>query len=197
MSKPQLFKKAQERTFFAHHMLLHAASLAIAEAESTKRGQFNKCLGAMVMTSLAVEALVNAVGFRVIRDDWDSFERRRPHEKIDELVSLLGISRDAGQSPWATLQYLGEFRNQIAHAKHESVLKQRVLPEIGLANTTFEIPLSALEREITLGNAKRSLAAVQELKGLLTDALRKDLKFGIFADMWEGSTTFHESTDEK
>jgi hypothetical protein len=197
MSSHQLFQKIEQRTFSAHHMLLRAASLAIAEAESTKIGEFNKCLSAMVMTSLAVEALVNVVGSRIITDDWDAFERLRPHEKIDMLVSRLEIPRDVDRSPWVVLQYLGEFRNQIAHAKPESVVKQRVLPEKGLANTAFEIPLSALEREITLGNAKRALAAVQELKGLLTDALPRDSRFGIFADMWEGSTTVHEPTNGK
>jgi hypothetical protein len=193
MSNLPLFCKTEERTFFAHHMLLHAADLAIVDAEATEVGRFNKCLSAMVMTALAVEALANAVGSRVVSDDWSAFERLRPHEKIDTLVTTLGITRDTTEQPWTTLQYLGGFRNDIAHAKPEAVVKQRVTPEVGLTKTAFDKPLSALEREITLGNAKRTLAAVQKLKGLLTKALPPDARFGIYGDMWHGSTTIHES----
>ena len=93
MNKPSLFRKTEERTFFAHHMLLHAASLAIAEAEANELGRFNKCLSAMVMTALAVEALANAVGHRAI-EDWATFERKRPGQKIDLLVNRLAVLRD-------------------------------------------------------------------------------------------------------
>ena len=191
MNKPQLFRKTEERTFFAHHMLLHAASLAIADAEATEVGRFNKCLSAMVMTALAVEALANAVGTKVV-EDWLTFERLRPNEKIDMLVEKLSVHRDAGKEPWTTLRYLSGFRNDIAHPKPEDVVRERLLPEAGLTKTTFDTPLSALEREITLGNAKRTYAAVQALKGLLTDALPPDARFGIYADMWHGSTSLHE-----
>jgi hypothetical protein len=192
MNKPPLFRKTEERTFFAHHMLLHASSLAITDAEATELGRFNNCLSAMVMTALAVEALANAVGTRVV-EDWPTFESLRPSEKIDLLVDLLSILRDETKEPWTTLRFLGGFRNDIAHPKPEEVTKEVLLPEIGLSKSAFEKPLSALEREITLGNAKRAYAAVHALKGLLTDALPPDARFGIYADMWHGSTTLHEA----
>lgn len=185
MNSPQLFRKTVERPFFAHHMLLHAADLEIKEAEATECGRFNKCLSAMVMTSLAIEALANAVGSRIVAD-WPSFERLRPHEKIDLLVNQLSIARDPTKEPWTTLQFLGGFRNDIAHPKPEPVKRESVLPEVALAKTAFEAPLSALEREITLGNARRSYAAVNALKRLLTDALPVKARFGIYADMWSG-----------
>lgn len=191
MDKPQLFRKTEERTFFAHHMLLHAAQLAIAEAEATEHGRFNKSLAAMVMTALAVEALANAVGSRVATD-WPAFERLRPHEKIDLIVERLQIPRDTSQEPWTTLQFLGGFRNDIAHPKPELVLKENVLPEVGLTRTAFQTPLSVLEKEITVRNAKRAHAAVQDLKGLFADALLADARFGIYADMWHGRTSAHE-----
>lgn len=188
MNQVQLFRKIEERTFFAHHMLLHAAELEIADAEATERGRFNKCLAAMVMTALAVEGLANAVGSRVATD-YPTFERLRPHEKLDFLVENLQISRNSAAEPWTTLQFLGGFRNDIAHPKPELVTKESVLPEVGLTKTSFQTPLSALEREVTVGNAKRVFAAVRELKGLLTDAMPAEARFGIYADMWHGSTS--------
>ncbi|MEO8158003.1 MAG: hypothetical protein ABI648_09420 [Betaproteobacteria bacterium] len=191
MNNSLLFQKTQERTFFAHHMLLHAAQVAIAEAEATERDRFDKCLAAMAMTALAVEGLANAVGSCVV-GDWPTFERLRPHEKINLLIEKLHISRNTAEEPWTTLQFLGGFRNDIAHPKPEAVIKECVLPAIGLAKTAFHAPLSTLEREITVGNAKRVYAAVHELKGLFADALSAEARFGIYADMWHGCTTPHE-----
>ena len=187
MTTQDLFCKIEERTFFAHHMLLHVAELEIKSAEVCELGRFNKCLTAMVMSALSVEALANAVGSRVA-EDWPTFEKLRPHDKLDYLVKRLAITRNPYQEPWSTLQYLGGFRNDIAHPKPEAVTSSRVLPEAGLVKTAFDAPPSKLEREITLGNAKRGYVAVRTLKGLLTDALPVPDRTGIYVDMWHGST---------
>jgi hypothetical protein len=183
-----MFRKSEQREFFAHHMLLHAAELEIEDAEANERGRFNKCLAAMVMTALAVEAIANAVGSRAV-SDWAAFEPLRPHEKLDILVRELSIVRDETKEPWTTLAFLGGFRNDIAHAKPKIVATERVLPEAALAKTAFAAPRSKLEREITLGNARRVYAAVHAVKGILTDALPVEKRFGIYADMWSGSTS--------
>jgi hypothetical protein len=172
-------------------MLLHAAQLQLAEAEKTAKGRFNHCLSAMVMTALAVEALANAVGSRVV-SDWQNFEQARPFEKLDTLVALLSIPRDPDQEPWTTLRYLSGFRNDIAHAKPEKLEEERVLPELALEKDLFRAPKSKLEREITLGNARRVLKGVQALKGLLTDALPLEKRLGIYVDTWSGSSTLAE-----
>lgn len=190
MNKPKLFRKVEEREFFAYHMLLHAAELEISSAEESQVGRFNKCLAAMVMTAIAVESLLNAVGSRIV-EDWPSFERLRPHEKINLIIDQLQIQRDPEKEPWTTLTFLGGFRNDIAHAKPEPIIKERILPEVALAKTAFDTPHSTLERIITLGNARRVFSAVRKLKGLLTDAMPTELKFGIYTDMWSEITTEH------
>ena len=191
MNTPQLFRKTQEREFFAHHMLLHSADLELQEAAVQPKGQFNRCLAAMVMTSLATEALANAVGSRVV-NDWSKFEWLSPLDKLDRLVSELSIARDPGKEPWSTLRYLAGFRNDIAHSKPELVEEEQLRPEQALDKQLFHTPKSMLEREITLGNARRSLKAVQDLKGILTDALPVEKRLGIYVDSWQGSTELHQ-----
>ena len=192
MNKPKLFRKVEEREFFAYHMLLHAAELEISSAEESQVGRFNKCLAAMVMTAIAVESLLNAVGSRIM-EDCPSFEQLRPHEKINSLVEKLQIQCDLKKEPWTTLKFLAGFRNDIVHAKPKSIIKKSVLPEVALAKTAFDKPNSKLEREITFGNARRVLSAVNKLKGLLTDAMPVEKRFGIYTDMWSGSTTENET----
>lgn len=167
-------------------MLLHASELQLEVAKQSENGRFNHCLAAMTMTSLAVEALVNAVGSRVI-EDWASFERLNPFEKLEQLRGKLGFGFDPTQAPWCTLRYLGGFRNDIAHLKPEAVEETTRFAESAANKFFFHTPLSKLEKEITVGNATRSLEAVQALKGILTDALPVELRFGIYADAWSGS----------
>lgn len=91
MTTPQLFRKTQEREFFAHHMLLHAAEREIEDARASEVGRFNKCLAAMVLSALAIEALANAVGSRVA-SDWAIFERLNPLDKLDSLARELAFT---------------------------------------------------------------------------------------------------------
>lgn len=188
MTKPDMFRASNEREFFAHHMLLTASETEIAAAERGPEGQFNRCLASMVMSALAVEALLNAVGSRVA-PDWSIFERLRPYEKLDSLIMQLAIPRDTRSEPWETLTFLAKFLNDIAHPKPEALTCEKILPEIALEKAGAARPLSALERDVTLGNARRSFSAVKNLKGILTDALPEHARFGIYADMWAGGVT--------
>ena len=68
------------------------------------------------------------------------------------------------------------------------VVEEKVLPEVGLEKTLFHSPKSELERQITVGNARRAHNAVNTLKTLLTDALPMEKRFGIYVDAWSGNT---------
>ncbi|MDP3332431.1 MAG: hypothetical protein Q8Q40_02060 [Methylococcaceae bacterium] len=191
MSTALRFRKTQEREFFAHHMLLHAAEREIEEAQASAKGRFNKCLSAMVLSALAIEALANAVGSRVATD-WTVFERLNPLEKLDNLARELSIAYDAKKEPWSAITQLARFRNDIAHPKPELVLEEKILPEVAIGKTLFDSPQSQIERQITLGNARRAHKAVCALKSILTDSLPEEKRFGIYVDMWSESTGLAE-----
>ena len=178
-------KQVQNREFFGHHMLLHAAEIQIEIAKQSKEGRFNNCLASMTMTALAVEALVNAVGSRVAKD-WEYFERLNPLEKLQALQRELQFTYEPAKKPWDTLHFLTGFRNDIVHAKPELVEEVKHFVEPAPNKILFRTPLSRLEQEITVGNASRSFEAVQFLKGILADALPVELRVGIYADAWFG-----------
>jgi len=187
MNTAQRFRKTQGREFFAHHMLLHAAERQIDEARASEVVRFNKCLAAMVLSALAIEALANAVGSRVA-SDWAAFESLNPLAKLDSLAKALSITYDPTKEPWSAITQLARFRNDIAHPKPELISEENFLPEVALEKTLFDSPQSQIERQITLGNAERAHKAVYSLKAILTDSLPDDKRFGIYADMWSGST---------
>lgn len=168
-------------------MLLHAAERDIEEAQASQTGRFNKCLAAMVLSALAIEALANAVGSR-ITTNWAKFESLGPLEKLHWLVAELAIPYEPNKEPWSAITQLVRFRNDIAHPKPELVIEAKIVPEAALGKMLFDSPPSAIERQITLGNAERAHSAVSKLKAILTDSLPEDKRFGIYADMWSGST---------
>jgi hypothetical protein len=185
MVKTPRIKQRQEREFFAHHMLLHVAKLELDTAKASDVGHFNHCLVAMAFSAFAIEALANAIGSRTI-DEWSDFESSSPMAKVRLLAERLNVPFDSQKAPWSTLRYLTKFRNALAHAKPEQILEERVMLEAEYEARKFRAPPSKMEREITLGNAQRCFDAVQQLKGLFTDALPVDKRFGIYADMWHG-----------
>lgn len=186
-----LLQQTQTREFFGHHMLLHASKLQRQSAEQSEVGRFNHCLASMTLTALAVEALLNAVGSRVV-SDWATFERLRPLEKLESLQAALGFSYEPSKNPWQTLRFLAGFRNDIAHTKPQVVEETKRFTEAAATKHLFDTPLSKLEKQITLGNAKCTLEAVQALKGILTDAMPVTQRFGIYCDAWSGGTSAAE-----
>lgn len=191
MTKPKLFKQRQEREFFAHHMLLHIASRELEIAKSTEVGRFNYCLVTMTFSALAIEALANAVGSRSV-DEWNDFESISPLAKVRLIAEHLGIPYNSADEPWATLRYLIKFRNAIAHAKPEQILEEKIMSEAKYNAQLFCTPQSKVEQEITLNNAIRCFNAVQALKGIFTDALPENKRFGIYADAWSGGAELQD-----
>ena len=141
----------------------------------------------MVLSALSIEALANAVGSRVA-SDWATFESLNPLGKLDSLTQELSIMYDPNKEPWSAITQLARFRNDIAHPKPELVSEEQILLEVALGKTFFDSPQSQIERQITLGNAERAHKAVCALKAILTDSLPEDKRFGIYVDMWSGST---------
>jgi hypothetical protein len=183
MDKPPQLLRTQRRTFSAHHMLMNAANLQLEAARANDTSRFNHSLGAMIMSALAVEALANSVGDRVV-PRWQDFESLSPIGKIRLLTDRLQIDFDRNTEPWATVQWLGVFRNRIAHAKPEEVTERQITTQEQADRDPFRVPHSKLERDVTVGNAARAVNAVYALKDVLCSRLTSEQAFGISADMW-------------
>jgi post-segregation antitoxin (ccd killing protein) len=177
---------SRERRFSAHHMLLGAARMALQDAESKKPGWFYAELTALTLSGLAVEAICNAVGERVITD-WKDFENASPIAKLRLICDKLGVSFDSNREPWSTARWLAKFRNEIAHAKPELVKESYVWTREEYDRWQAKEPKSGVERKITLGNAKRIVKRITEIKDLLCLRVPADEASGLYSDEWSGS----------
>jgi hypothetical protein len=189
MNEPtQMFKRVQERHFSAHHMLMRVAHHKLTDAEETNLGSFNNSLVAITFSALAIEALGNVIGERII-DDWKDYESASPLAKIRLLAGHLGVPYEPQKEPWSTLRWLARFRNQIAHPKPQLVVDERLINQHEAQKRPNDPPASKLEREITVGNARRAVEAVSTLNRLLFEKMPPDQRFGIFADGWSTTTS--------
>lgn len=67
------FRRVQERHYSAHHTLLRVARFELAKAERKEVGWFDSTFVALTFSALAIEALSNAIGDRIV-PDWKDFE---------------------------------------------------------------------------------------------------------------------------
>ena len=170
-------------------MLIRMAAESLFEAQLRAPTYLReeRILTSIVMSSLAIEALCNAIGYRVV-EGWSDYEQIPPWAKIRLLCSNLGIAYDRGTQPWQRLQALLTFRNQIAHGKPEYVQNRCVLHAAQLdammSSNAMNQPLSSLESKLTLDNARSALAVVRQVEELLTENIPHELKLGIAVEGW-------------
>jgi hypothetical protein len=190
MTAAKNIRRTKERTFVPHHMLLLAARRARDSATSTS-GYFDGALTAMTLSALAFEAMCNSIGFRELpTDEYAIFEWTSPIDKLALLTDRLGVRMDPQAEPWSSARWLIGFRNDIAHAKPVDIKFERMMNEREHENTTFDRPESELEKEITVGNAKRAIRTVETILDLLVDRMEPERTLGLRVEGWGGSSKY-------
>src|SRR6476620_4243552 len=111
----------KERSYSPHHTLLGAACVCLQLAEERHAGSHYHEFTAIVMSSLSLEALANAVGSRAVTD-WEDFETSSLWAKLRLLCETLHIDFDRRKEPWSSAKWLCGFRNKVAHGKPEDIL---------------------------------------------------------------------------
>jgi hypothetical protein len=184
-------KIIKERSFAPHHTFLGAARVSLDLAKSRHPGWHYHEFTSIVMSALSIEALVNAVGGRVM-DNWKDFESSSPWAKLRLLCEHLGIEFNRTTEPWSTAKWLCGFRNKAAHAKPEELHEVKQIPGHAFDQERTEWPKSSLEREITLGNATRAFEAIQQIKLKLFNSMPEDTRSSIYSDGAIFSGSKHE-----
>ena len=169
-------------------MLLGAARAALEDAKSKRPGWFYSELIAITMSSLAIEALCNAVEERVV-DNWKDFESSSPKAKLRVICKELNIEYDSKKEPWSSVVWLSKYRNEVAHAKPQLLNENYTWTREEYEKKDGFKPQSKLEKKITLGNAERAYTQITELKSILCSKIPPDKAFGLYADSWSGRSS--------
>jgi len=176
----------RERFYSAHHVLMRLAKDNLLIAERKEPGWSDDLFSSLVFSSLVLEAFSNAVGEKVITS-WGDFDSARPQAKIRLICEHLDITYDPQIEPWATLVWLAKVRNLVAHPKAVLLSDSAVISKDDYYTTERSQPLSKLEKEITIDNAKKSVKALDDVIDMICHRLTPEENFGISGDMWSSS----------
>lgn len=184
-------KRTQERAFSAHHMLTHAAERALEAAERERKGSQFGYLSAMLFSALAMEALCNSIGQRIV-EDWEDFSSCNPIAKLRLLAERLGIDYVKDKEPWSTARSLIKFRNALAHAKPELIVEEMIMTHEEHDKGAFDVPASKLERLVTRANAIRAVAEVEKIEHNLLKRLPRKHAMELKIDHWTSRAVDHD-----
>ncbi len=183
MSASPRIEQVRERYYSAHNSFLHIATLELELAKPGMVGEFNHALTSIMMSALAVEAIANAIGERVL-EDWTDFESSSPYAKLRLIAERYDLKPSAQTEPWSTVKWLCRLRNRLAHAKPERVRETSEVSQSDFENRDIRPPQSKLEREMSEENARRALDAVERMKHTICDVLPAEMKLGLVSDAW-------------
>lgn len=178
-------KVTRNRIFSAHHMLIGAARAALQDAESKRPGYFYSRLTTITMSALALEALCNAFGEKLF-SNWKNHEQLNPIDKLILITDKIGIALSFKVQPWSTARWLYNLRNKIAHAKPEISNETYIWTREEYEKRERDWPVSKLERQITLGNSRKSIKCIEDIKLLLFNNIKIRDKSGLYCDSWDG-----------
>lgn len=184
--------RKQQRHFSAHHMLIRTARLALDEAVASGGFTLFRYMTTMTFSALAIEALCNAIGQRLITGWKKNHERKSPNNKLRLLAEKLGIAYKEDDEPWKGAGELIKFRNDIAHAKPELIeTEERITREEyeRRERHMLERPSSELEKSITRERAEYALETAEAIKDLLCNKIPPELAMGLQVDGWSGRTS--------
>lgn len=159
----QFFSVQYERVYSAHHAFIRIARDALKQAEEGIAWNDNTFL-TITLSAFSIEAICNGLGALDVARWEKDFERCPSRAKLRLLCMALGITFDPGTQPWADALWLIGLRNRIAHPKLQIIDTVEEASSWAEANAKHRAkPLSDIEQECTIENARRALAAVVAL----------------------------------
>lgn len=117
-----------------------AAREALQRAQQHQAGSLYFLMMAGVFAAFTVEAFLNHLGQRKVRD-WEAFERKLgPGEKLLLLKEILHLSVDQSTRPFQTLHDMVRLRDSLAHGKTVTVTSDLIVEDPHDESTRYPEP---------------------------------------------------------
>jgi hypothetical protein len=182
MPVTRIVRTKTERPFNPHRLLLTGAQRQLRIAKENKEKGKDvweyDWLGAIVLSALSIEAIGNSYG-KVLIPNWkaviaDLIKTKvgaSPIRKLTLVAENRGITPDFNSHPWLTAKKLTEFRDLIAHPKHEHLELEEDCTESDYGRVFGVRPMSDVEEMITEDFADQSCDAVDQIISALNETL--------------------------
>jgi hypothetical protein len=171
-----------------HILLIEAARTGLEDAEAKELGRTHYELMAIIFSALALEAFANTF-CKKFSVDWNKKEKSsRLRAKLEAICVRLEINANfENQEPWSFVQWLIDFRNDVAHANLEPIpFNEIVAAEDCDFWRVHNPPPSEIEKRTNLENAKRSIKVVDEILDVIYQKLTLEERASVFFDGHSG-----------
>ncbi len=185
----------RDRDFAPHHILLGSANMALESAENKEPGWLYHELIAITFSALALEALTNAFGERLV-ERWKDFESASPIAKVRMLAQKLEIEVNFAEEPWSAVLWLVKFRNSVAHAKPEAVKFDEIMTREEFEARRREYPKSKFELGISTANARRAVNTVESILDSFCEKVPPEDLRGLICDSFSGTASSVQGEEE-
>jgi hypothetical protein len=127
MSEAKTYRIQAETTTHTYVYCWNAARQALRRSREERQGSFYFNMMAGVFAAFMVEAFLNHLGQRRVKD-WEVFERKLgPREKLLLLEQVLHFSTDLGKRPFQSLHEMLSLRDALAHGKTVTVASDLIV----------------------------------------------------------------------
>jgi hypothetical protein len=198
----QVLKQNQivkDRESKPHLLLIGAAHTGLEDAETKELGRTHYEIMAIIFSALALEAFTNTF-CKKFSVNWSGKRNRKQRNqnrkqkcskllvKLKVICERLKIEADfENQEPWSFVQWLIDFRDDVAHANLQPIEFREV---IAAEDCDFwrvhNPPLSEIEKRINLENARRSVKIVDEIFDIIYQKLTLKERASVFFDGHSG-----------
>jgi hypothetical protein len=174
-----------------HLLLIEAARTGLEDAETKELGRTHYELMAIIFSALALEAFANTF-CKKFSVDWNKKQKSsKLLAKLEAICACLEINADfENQEPWSFVQWLINFRNDVAHANLEPIPFNEV---VAAEDCDFwrihNPPPSEIEKRINLENARRSVKIVDEILDIIYQKLTLEERASVFFEGHSGIVT--------
>jgi hypothetical protein len=189
-------KISKDRESKPHLLLIAAARTGLEDAEAKESGRTHYELMVITFSALALEAFANTF-CKKFSVNWSQKRNRKQNrkEKYSKLVAKLKAicqrlkieANFENQKPWSFVQWLIDFRDDIAHANLEIIPFSEV---VAIENCDFwrvhNPPPSEIEIRINLENARLSVKVVDEILDMIYQKLTLEERASVFFDGYSG-----------
>jgi len=171
MQRKKRYRVQASATTKAYVYCWIAAREALGIAQRQRRASFYFRMMAGAFSAFTVEAYLNHLGQKRVRD-WPAFERRLgPREKLLFLGSALGLSIDTTKRPFHTLDAMLKLRNALAHGATGTLRSDREVTDPDDPSANWPEPRWKKMCELTsvtkmVGDAEAILRDLHQQAGL-------------------------------
>jgi hypothetical protein len=156
--------REREVNMFAE--LSHGHGVLLENLREQRDGPLYEAMSCLIVAAFKFEAFLNDIGTRLL-PFWEQMDHLPHRNKLAVIAMQVGVDPDFGKRPFQTLTDLFAARNQLAHARPQSLSQTGVAESGTREELRRRMPLTKWESLSTLAFAELAYHDTEEIADLL------------------------------